>query len=242
MLKRLFVVLAMTVGSAGLDAQNRPLQLLTEPGSTTFLVFFRQRPVGREEVTVVRNAEGWTVRGTSQLGGPIDITTRRAEVRYDADWKPLSLIVDSIAGGQDMQLRTTFANGTASNELVTQGATTPKDIPVSADAVVLPNTFLGSYAALAHRLQGMKPGAELRGYFAPQVEAPIRVAETASEKIETPRETIAATRVLLKVVNPPPAPELDLTVWMDANGGLLRMSMRLHRLRGRLRQRLEEQT
>ena len=191
MLKRLFVVLAMTVGSAGLDAQDRPLQTPTEPGSTTYLVFFRQRPVGREEVTVVRNAEGWTVRGTSQLGGPIDITTRRAEVRYDADWKPLSLIVDSIAGGQDMQLRTTFANGTASNELVTQGATTPKDIPVSADAVVLPNTFLGSYTALAHRLQGLKPGAELRGYIAPQVEVPIRVAETASEKIETPRETIA---------------------------------------------------
>ncbi len=121
MLKRLFVVLAMTVGSAGLDAQNRPLQIATEPGSTTYLVFFRQRPVGREEVTVVRNAEGWTVRGTSQLGGPIDITTRRAEVRYDVDWKPRSLIVDSIAGGQDMQLRTTFANGIASNELVTQG-------------------------------------------------------------------------------------------------------------------------
>ena len=225
MLKRLFVVLAMTVGSAGLDAQDRPLQIVTEPGSTTYLVFFRQRPVGREEVTVVRNAEGWTVRGTSQLGGPIDITTRRAEVRYDVDWKPLSLIVDSIASGQDMQLRTTFANGIASNELVTQGTTTPKDIPVSADAVVLPNTFLGSYAALAHRLQGLKPGAELRAYIAPQIEVPIRVAETASETIETPRETIPATRLSLKVVNPPPAPELDMTVWVDANGGLLRLSI-----------------
>ena len=225
MLKRLFVALAMMVGSAGLEAQDRPLQITTEPGSTTYLVFFRQRPVGREEVTVVRNAEGWTVRGTSQLGGPIDITTRRAEIRYDAEWRPLSLIVDSIASGQDMQLRTTFANGTASNELVTQGTTTPKDLPVSADAVVLPNTFLGSYAALAHRLQGLKPGAELRAYIAPQVEVPIRVAETASEKIETPRETIAATRVALKVVNPPPAPELDMTVWVDANGGLLRMSI-----------------
>jgi pimeloyl-ACP methyl ester carboxylesterase len=224
-LKRLFVLLAMTAGSAGLDAQDRPLQIVTEPGSTTYLVFFRQRPVGREEVTVVRNAEGWTVRGTSQLGGPIDITTRRAEVRYDADWKPLSLIVDSVASGQDMQLRTTFANGTASNELTTQGTSTPKDIPISADAVVLPNTFLGSYAALAHRLQGLKPGAELRGYIAPQIEVPIRVAETAGETIETPRETIAATRVLLKVVNPPPAPELDLTVWLGANGDLLRMSI-----------------
>jgi len=224
-LKRLFVVLALTVVSAGLDAQNRPLQVVTEPGSTTYLVFFRQRPVGREEVTVVRNADGWLVRGTSQLGGPIDITTRRAEVRYDADWKPQSLIVDSVAGGQDMQLRTTFANGKASNELVTQGTTTPKEDQVSVDAVVLPNTFLGSYAALAHRLQGMKAGGELRAYIAPQIEVPIRVAATASEKIETPKESISATRVSLKIVNPPPAGELDMTVWVDANGGLLRMSI-----------------
>jgi uncharacterized protein len=219
------VVLALLLVTAPLEAQDRPLQTPAEPGSITYLVFFRQRPVGREEVAVVRNAEGWTVRGTSQLGGPIDVTTRRAEVRYDADWRPLSLMVDSIAGGQDMQLRTTFANGTASNELVTQGTTTPKDIPVSADAVVLPNMFLGSYAALAHRLLGLKPGAELRAYIAPQIEVPVRVAETATEKIETPRETIAATRMSLKLVNPPPAPELDMTLWVDANGGLLRLSI-----------------
>jgi uncharacterized protein len=224
-LKRLFVVTALTVISAGLEAQNRPLPVATEPGSTTYLVFLRQRPVGREEVTVVRNADGWLVRGTSQLGGPIDITTRRAEVRYDADWKPQSLIVDSVASGQDIQLRTTFADGKASSELVTQGTSTPKEDQVSMDAVVLPNTFLGSYAALAHRLQGMKAGGELRAYIAPQVEVPVRVAATASERIETAKESIAATRVSLKVVNPPPAGELDMTVWVDASGGLLRMSI-----------------
>jgi uncharacterized protein len=224
MLNRL-VGLALLVVTAPMAAQDRPLQVTADPGATTFLVFFRQRPVGREEVTVVGNADGWVVRGTSQLGGPIDITTRRAEVRYDTEWKPKSLVVDSVASGQDIQLKTTFTDGKAISEITTQGKTTPKEDVVSAEAVVLPNTFLGSYAALARRLNGLKTGAELRAYIAPQVEVPVRVAATTAEKIETPRESIAATRYTLKVTNPPPAGELDMVVWSDDKGNLLRMNI-----------------
>jgi pimeloyl-ACP methyl ester carboxylesterase len=222
-LKRLSVVLALLL-AAEVGAQERPLPAAA-PGSTTYLVFLRQRPVGREEVTVARTADGWIVRGTSQLGGPIDITTRRAEVRYDAAWKPQSLLVESVAQGEEMQLKTTFADGKAMNELVTRGTTTPKEDAVSADAVILPNTFLGSYAALARKLLGVQAGAELRAYIAPQLEVPIRVTGVAAETIQTAKASIAATRLSLKVVNPPPAGEIDMTVWIDAEGGLLRMNL-----------------
>jgi hypothetical protein len=40
------------------SAQERPLQVPSDPGSTSYLVFLRQQPIGREEVAVVRNAEG----------------------------------------------------------------------------------------------------------------------------------------------------------------------------------------
>jgi hypothetical protein len=111
------------------------------------------------------------VRGTSQLGCPRHHHPR-AEIRYDAEWHPLSALVNSIARGEEIELRTTFANGKASNEIVRQGNVTPKVDTVSADAVVLPNTFLGSYAALARRLQGLAVNAELRAYVAPQLEVP----------------------------------------------------------------------
>jgi len=223
---RLWLVSLVTAAAAvGLTAQERPLQAPTDPGSTSYLVFLRQQPVGREEVTVVRNADGWTVRGTSQLGVPIDITTRRAEIRYDAEWHPVSALVNSLARGQEIELRTTFADGKASNEIVTDGKVTSKVDDVSADAVVLPNTFLGSYAALAHRLQGLAVNAELRAYVAPQIEVPVRVAATASERIDTPKESIAATRFSLKIVNPPPAGELDAVIWVDDQGRLLRLSI-----------------
>ena len=96
---------------------------------------------------------------------------------------------------------------------------------VTADTIVLPNTFLGSYAVLAHRLRGLAAGAELHGYIAPQAEVPIRVVSLANERIELPGRSVPATRYALKMINPPPAGELDLTVWADEDGNLLRMSI-----------------
>ncbi len=192
---------------------------------SSFLVFLQQRPLGREEVRVVRTAEGWTIQGNSRLGQPIDVTTGRAEIVYDANWQPRSLIVESVARGQEVQLRTTFADGKATNEVFADGKTSTKVDEVSADSVVLPNTFLGSYAALAQRLQGRKAGDTIRAYVVPQVEVPVRIVAAVDEQIQTPRESIDATRFDLKVVNPPPAGEVDVNLWASKTGLFLRMSI-----------------
>jgi pimeloyl-ACP methyl ester carboxylesterase len=206
-------------------AQEPQLLLSPDPDSTPFLLFLQQRPVGREQVAVIRNADGWIVRGASQMGTPVDLTTSRAEIRYTSDWEPRSVIVDSLARGRELKLRTTFADGKASSEVTADGKTEPKVDQVSADAIVLLNTFLGSYAALAQRLAGVQPGAELRGYVAPQIELPVRVQSVTPERIETPRQSIDAVRYLLSIVNPPPAPALDVTIWADQGGQLLRLSV-----------------
>ena len=195
-------------------------------GSTTqFLVFFRSQPVGREEVVVMRLQDGWVVRGSSRLGPPIDITSRVAEITYDLDWHPKSLHIDGVVRGQDVTLKTTFANGRAANVIAVQGKPQPKDDPVSADAVVLPNAFLGSYAALAKRLQGKSAGAELRGYIAPQAEIQIKVAMVTSERIETPKAVIKVTRFGVVLSNPPPGGETPMNLWVDENGDLIRMNI-----------------
>jgi pimeloyl-ACP methyl ester carboxylesterase len=231
-LKRLSIATAYlflaAIGVPG--AQNAPVQVQAPNGALTYLVFVQQRPVGREEVLVVNDAEGWTVRGSSQLGPPIDLVTRRAEIRYDSAWNARSAIIEGVARGQDLQLRTTFANGSAISEITAQGKTEQKTDTVAADTIVLPNTFLGSYAILARRLRGLEANAELRAYIAPQIEVSIRVASIASERMETPRAAIAARRYALKVVNPPPAGELDVTLWTDEQGQLLRMSVPAQRL------------
>lgn len=220
-LSALLVLSALSVPSV---AQTPPPLPIAENG-TQFLVFFRSQPVGREEVLVLRLAEGWIVRGTSRLGPPIDITTRVAEVNYDAQWRPRSLLVDGIVRGQDVTLKTTFDGTKAANVLAVQGAPQSKTDQVSADTIVLPNTFLGSYAALAKRLQGRIAGSELRAYIAPQAEVTIRLMTAAPERIETPKGMINATRYVMTFNNPPPTGDLVVNLWTDADGGLLRLNI-----------------
>ena len=196
-----------------------------DAADTQFLVFFRSQPIGREEVVVVRTGDEWVVRGSSRLGPPIDITSRTAEVVYDAQWQPKSLLVDGVVRGQDVTVKTIFAKGQASNVISVQGAPQTKVDPVSADPVVLPNAFLGSYAALAMRLQGLKPGGELKAYVAPQAEVTIRLLATAAERIDTPRVTINATKYSLLFINPAPAGELPFELWTGPAGNLLRLSI-----------------
>jgi dienelactone hydrolase len=230
---RQFVVacVLLAVTATGVVAAQEPTVPVQAPGgSITYLVFLQQRPIGREDVALINDADGWTVRGSSQLGPPLDITTRRAEIRYDAAWNARSVILEGVSRGQEVALRTTFSGGTAVNEITAQGTTEKKTDTVTPDTTVLPNTFLGSYAALARRLQGLAVGAELKGYIVPQMEIPIRVAAVASERIETARMAIASTRYSLKVVNPPPAGEIDAIIWIDERGQWLRMSIPAQRL------------
>ena len=212
------------LGSAAAFAQAPP-PLATPQSDTQYLMFFRSQPVGREEVIVLRTADGWIVRGSSRLGQPIDITTRTAEVEYDIEWRPRSLIVDGVVRGQDVTVKTTFANGKASSLVAVQGNPQSKVDDVAPDTIVLPNTFLGSYAALARRLQGKAPGAELRAYIAPQAEITIRLTSAVSERIDTPKGAINAMHYTMTFVSPPPAGDLIVNVWAAPEGGLLRLSI-----------------
>src|SRR5689334_24699525 len=109
MIRRLWTpaisLVLMALASVPSSAQTPPPLPAAENG-TQYLVFVRSQPVGREEVIVLKMADGWVVRGTSRLGQPIDITTRVAEVDYDAQWRPKSLIIDGIVRGQDVTLKT----------------------------------------------------------------------------------------------------------------------------------------
>lgn len=204
------------------SAQQAPA---TDAG-VTYTVFLRQRPVGQETVAPIENtADGVVIRGSNRLGPPLDAITRRAEIHYTPDWRPTRLLLEGTTRGQEISIKTTFADGQASSAITLAGTTDSKVDPVAIDTVVLPNAFFGSYAALTRRLIAAKTGTTFRAYIAPQGEVPMRLDGVFAEQIQTPRETIAATRYALMVQNPAPAGELQISVWADKNGNLLRMSV-----------------
>jgi pimeloyl-ACP methyl ester carboxylesterase len=203
------------------DAQ----QSTSVDGGVSYTVFLRQRPVGQESVQVQVRADGVVIRGSSRLGPPLDVVTRNAEIHYTPDWQPTRLSLAGTTRGQEVSVTTTFANGQASSEITVAGKSETRVDQVAADTLVLPNAFLGSYAALTRRLPQLKTGTTLRAYIAPQGEVPMRLDGAFPERIETPRETIAATRYALTITNLPPAGEMQISVWADARGDLLRFSV-----------------
>jgi pimeloyl-ACP methyl ester carboxylesterase len=214
------------VAAVLLIAPARAQQAPAAGRSVTYTVFLRQQPVGQETLqTVVTTSAGTLIRGSNRLGPPLDVVTRTAEIHYSPDWHPTRMLLEGTTRGEQITIRITFADGQATSEITAGGKTQTKTDAVTADAFVLPNTFPGSYAALARRLTGAKPGATFRAYIAPQGEVPMRLDGVFAERIETPRETLAATRYALIVTNPAPIGEMAISVWADRDGNLLRMSV-----------------
>jgi len=134
------VAIVVIAGDRGLAQQE------TGSDAHTYTVFLRSQAIGQENVSVTRHADGWSIRGNSRLGPPLDILMRNAEIHYDSEWRPSRLLLDSVTRAQEVTVKATFSNGQAATEIIIAGSPTTKSDPVAADTIVLPNAFFGSYA------------------------------------------------------------------------------------------------
>lgn len=195
------------------------------PASATsdFKVFVRGSQIGTEQVTVERSSGGVVISGSGRLAQPVDVITNRCEVRYDAQWRPLEANFDAVVNGQYAVIHTVFSDGNARSQIAQSGRQTAKTDKVTADAVVLLNSFFGLYEAVAARLQSMQAGAELRAYLLPQQEVPLQLKSVADERIQTPGRTIATRHYVLSFADQ--AGPLQVDLWADQNARLLRLSV-----------------
>ena len=127
-----------------------------------------------EQVAVTRTAEGWTILSTGRISAPVDITARRMEVRYTADWKPVEFTIDATVRNQPQTIRTTFDGTTAKNDITIAGVLTSKSDPIEAGAIVLPNALFAPYEALAARLRTAAPDQTFPVYILPQMSLSLR--------------------------------------------------------------------
>jgi hypothetical protein len=186
-------------------------------------VLLRGTPIGREEVNLMRTAEGWTISSIGRLAPPLDLTTSRFEVRYATDWQPIEMRLEATLRNRPFSIVTSFGVTTAVNEITHEGRTTAKTDQVTARTIVLPNNFFAAYEALAARVVSAAPGTELRAYIAPQTEIPVLVKEVAPETIRMPDRAIAVRRVLLSFQNP--GGVLDAQLWVDDRSRLARLEI-----------------
>jgi pimeloyl-ACP methyl ester carboxylesterase len=215
------IVLLLAAPAAAQQAQQaqQPAE-----GTTGYTIFARGEPIGREDVEVQRTTAGaTTIISRTRLGPPVNLLTRRAEVRYRADGSPESVYIDAQLNGQDVKLETTFANGVATTKGNEGGTVISEAHQVSPQTIVLPNLLFGVYEAVGRRLVNMQAGGELRAYIVPQVEIPIRVGNITTQRIQTGTTTFDVRRYELVFVHP--QRELAVTLAVDERGGLVSVNL-----------------
>jgi pimeloyl-ACP methyl ester carboxylesterase len=193
---------ALAVGAAPAAAQ-----------SATFLIFAQGQPVGSETSTVLATDDGWKVMSTGSIKAPVALNIRLAEVTYDKEWHPRTLLLDALLRGQASTVKTTFTGTQAASEIVQEERSFQKTDTVDARTIVLPNLIFGAYEALAARLSTAAPGTSFRVYVAPQAEIDVKLGAVSAERVSAPGRTFEARKHALTFANP--NGPLAVDVWTD---------------------------
>jgi len=214
--------------AGGVPSQEQPPATqasATQPaeGDVEFTLFLNGTRVGVERVRLARNGSNWVLSSTAQFGAPLNTTVNRFEVKYTPDWQPTELHIEATQGGRPMSLSTSFGVTTAINEITQNGTKSSKTDQVSARTIVLPNTFIAGYEALAARLASSQPGAELKVYVVPQAEVTVSVKNVSAEQLPSPAGMIAGRKY--DVVFQNPGRPLDGSITIDSRSRLVRLDL-----------------
>jgi pimeloyl-ACP methyl ester carboxylesterase len=188
-----------------------------------YMIFLRGAPVGREDVTVQRDASGTTVTGQGRLSAPFNAVTKLVEFKYGPDWTTQSFALEGTINGGPVSIQTSFAGGTASTNGSEGGKSVTVAHQVAAQTIVLPNGVFSAYAALSERLASVSAGDELRAYILPHVEIPVRVAGVYPEQMQIGNTLVDVRRYDLVFANP--GSDLAATLISTSDGGLIRLNV-----------------
>jgi pimeloyl-ACP methyl ester carboxylesterase len=214
---------AVVVAAASPSTAQQQAEPLQIGATSSFMIFLRRTAVGIEQASVSRVPEGWQILSTGRLAQPFDLVARRLEVRYTADWKPVSFSIDTTVRGQFQRIITTVDGSTATSDITAGTETTRKTDTINPSSVLLPNALYSPYEALAALLRTAPSGSTLPAYLIPIGSMDIRVGDSTTEQIQTTARLIATkrTRVTMNIANAP----TEVNIWADENGRLLRLTV-----------------
>lgn len=214
------LVVLLLLSSSARGNQESP----AESETYGFIVFLRGAAIGREDVTTKITTDGKvTISGRGRLAPPLDIVVREAEVHYQNDWTPESLLIEGTLRGDEIELRTNFKGTEAQSETRVNGQIATETDTVTATTIVLPNLFMGTYEALARRLKDVVVDTELPVFIAPQQEIKLRVNTIRQAVVQTGTTTFPVRQYDLTMASP--SGDLQIQLSTDEVGRLVRLTV-----------------
>lgn len=196
------------------------------PGTTRrearFRIFAGGVPLGGESIIVDTSPTGWKVTSVGQAKGAAFLLNH-AEIRYDAQSRPLAFKLEARVKDNPMSITTSIAGGKATSEVIQDDKVQTVTHDVADTALLLPNNVFGAYEAVAARLATLKPGATLRAYVAPQGEIGITFDSVTPERVKTTARAFETKHYKLTAQNPGGA--IAIEVWADDRNQLMRVTI-----------------
>ena len=164
------------------------------PGRGKLTVYMGGNQVATENYSM-ESADGkytWSGTGQAHLG-PMQINIEQYKVVTDSSYKPVEAAAKAKMGQVTMEVKTTFADGKARNEMVTPQGPKVKEDAVSPDAVVVSqNLPLFPLSVLARRVSFANGDPQqFHAYVLGQKEVPVtakyigkEIVEFANKKVE----------------------------------------------------------
>ena len=208
-------LLTLLAASGGASAQE----------NRSYLIFLGGAPIGREDLSVRSDASGTILTARTDIGPPVNLTTRRAEIRYKPDWTPTSLEVDATIGGSEIAVRSSFADGTVRSQGTEAGRPVPASQAVTGQTFVLPGVFFSAHEALGRWLatrSGPAGPQQLHAFVSPGVDVPFRIVTSGTIRMQSGTSTFTARTYDLRFTNA--TGELPLTLVTTEEGALVRVT------------------
>jgi hypothetical protein len=197
------------------------------PDRGKLTIYMAGNPVATENYTVQKSAGGVDIDGSGSASlGTIKIDIEKFQVRTNAKYELVEATAKAKMGAIPMNVRATFADGHAKNEIDTGQGPQIKDLPVHADAVVVnANLPLYPWTLLAMRasFDNQQP-QQFPVYVIGQAEVNASVVYKGREHVEFAGKAAELNHLAVTGTTPQGQP-ISLDFWVDDNRKLIKIAV-----------------
>ena len=209
-------------------ASNAPAPAApSAPGSGKLTVYMAGKPTESESYTVQQSGGKIVLNGSGHAAiGPMKVDIDEFNIVTDEKFQPIQADAKGKMGQIQMNVKTTFAGGKASNQVDNGQGPQTKEDAVHPDAIVVYNPFpFYPWTVLAMRtqLKNQDP-QQFSVYVLNQGEVPATVVFKGREPVEFADKTVELNHIVASGKTPQGQP-LSLDFWVDDNRKLIKIAV-----------------
>ncbi|MGH9612763.1 MAG: hypothetical protein ACRD4P_06775 [Bryobacteraceae bacterium] len=196
-------------------------------GGGKLTIYLNGTAIANETYTIQQSAGKIDLSGSGSAHlGQIEATIDQYRVVTDDKYDPLEAEVKAKVGQNEVQVKTTFADGKATNTVTRAQGVTTKDDTVSPDTIVVSqNIPLFPLSVIARRASFAVPDVQnFHAYILGHGEVPLTVTYKGKETVEFANKKSELNH-LEATLTPAPGKPIDLEFWVPDDRQIVKLTV-----------------